>query len=97
MSVRQVSGATHTKLLRQIERLETQLHELHAAGAVEPFEAKLHEYEALIDRMKASPLWPDTVAELRAQVEASDSVPVAHLSERANASNGVQLRRRGNR
>ncbi len=92
VNAQQVSASDRCKLLRKLDGLEAEMSDLEAQ-----FVAKLREYETLIDRMKASPLWPDTVVELRAQVEASDSVPVAHLSERANASNGVQLRRRGNR
>ncbi len=89
---KRASTADAVRLLEKIDELEADMNGLQAQ-----FVAKLEEYTALLDRMRSSPLWPDTVAELRAQVEASDSVPVAHLLERANASNGVQLCRRGNR
>ncbi len=73
VNAQQVSASDRYRLLRKIDGLDAQLEDLYAAGAVEPFEAKLHEYEALIDRMKASPLWPDTVTALREQVTGSIS------------------------
>ncbi len=73
VNVQQVSASARSRLLRKIDSLEARLEELHAAGAVEPFEASLHEYERLVDRMRASPLWPDTVAALREQATGSIS------------------------
>ncbi len=64
VSVQQVSAADRSKLLRKLDGLEAEMSDLEAQ-----FVAKLHEYQALVDRMRGSPLWPDTLAELRGQVE----------------------------
>ncbi len=62
MSVQQVSASDRSKLLRKLDGLEAEMSDLEAQ-----FVGKLREYETLIDRMRASPLWPNTVAELRAE------------------------------
>ncbi len=64
MNALQVSASDRSKLLRKLDGLEAEMSDLEAQ-----FVAKLREYQALIDRMRASPLWPDTVAALRGQVE----------------------------
>ncbi len=64
MNAHQVSASDRSKLLRKLDGLEAEMSDLEAQ-----FVAKLREYESLVDRMRASPLWPDTLAELRGQVE----------------------------
>ncbi len=62
VNAQQVSASDRSKLLRKLDGLEAEMSDLEAQ-----FVAKLSEYQALIDRMRASPLWPDTVAALREQ------------------------------
>ncbi len=71
--------AAHVRsLARRLGDLEEELSETHteyeqavarsditAAAIGERFEYVLHDYEALVDRMTSSPLWPDSVAALR--------------------------------
>ncbi len=67
---KRVSTADAVRLLQKIDGLEADMNGLQAQ-----FVAKLEEYTTLIDRMRSSPLWPDTVAELR------ETVRAAHLKE----------------
>ncbi len=75
----EIDLAAGRKLLARIERHERRLNHLEleykytvgserdAAG--DAFEAELGSYERLLDRMVASPLWPDSVAGLRQLVD----------------------------
>ncbi len=58
---KRASTADARRLLQRIDELEADMNGLQAQ-----FVAKLEEYTSLLDRMRSSPLWPDTVAELRA-------------------------------
>ncbi len=80
--------AAARKLLARIERHERRLNHLeleykYAVGperdsTADEFERQLHSYERLLDRMVASPLWPNTVSGLRQLIDQA----------RASASNG---------
>ncbi len=60
-----VDRDTAARMLRKIDASEAELNTLGAQ-----YTERLQAYEALIDRMKGSELWPDTVEELRSYVEA---------------------------
>ncbi len=69
VNAQQASASDRSKLLRKLDGLESEMSDLEVQ-----FVAKLREYEALVDRMRASSLWPDTVAALREQGDAMQNL-----------------------
>ncbi len=69
MNAQRVSASDRSKLLRKLDGLEAEMSDLEAQ-----FVAKLREHERLVDRMRASSLWPDTTRELREQGDAMQNL-----------------------